>query len=87
MKTLDIPVNARDGATAQDVLRSLLKRDLRPGGHLATLGFAEYGIGISEEIAKRPFGSVAAQEDVSDPQVLRTFLIHTILYKTSEVTK
>jgi len=85
VRTLDIPVNARSGAVAQDVLRSFLKAQLRDEASPVRLsGFAQYDIAYADEVDPRDFENVAVQEVVSDEAVLRTFLITTHLYTREE---
>jgi hypothetical protein len=85
VKTIDIHVNARSGAVARDVLGTFLKGQLRDeASPPRKAGFVQYSAGIADEVVLRPFDKVAVQEVVSDERVLRTFLIHVVLYTADE---
>lgn len=85
MKTLTIPVNARNGSIAEDVLGTELKRQLRPSGTLHAQGFRQFDIaGFTRPGPDLPFDKVAAQEIVRDESRLHTYVVHVTLYTEAE---
>lgn len=84
--TKQMPVNARNGFVAQDILRTELKRQLSAAGFLRSLGFVQYELGdaVREGDAPRLFEKVLCEETVRDRTILHTYVVTVHLYGEEE---
>lgn len=84
MKTLTIPVNARNGSVAEAILSAEAKTQLRPGG-VWHGKYAQFDIeGWSRPGPDLPASEVACSEVVKDESRLHTYQVTIRLYESGE---